>query len=88
MKKELENNMEEITRVEAPDFLLETIISKIETNRMTRKFQEKIILTSVISLLVVNVFLIRSYQVSSNSNSSQTELNPFDYSSITYMDNE
>lgn len=88
MEKGLGKDIEGITRVEAPDFLLETIISKIETNRTTRKFQEKIILTSVISLLVVNAFLIRSYQVSSDKNSSQTELNPFNYSSITYMDNE
>lgn len=88
MEKEYLHKLKEIKRVETPDFLLERIVSKIDSEEVNENKKFSYSLAFAVALVFINVSIISNYLNTDTNSSSQEITNPYSFSTYTLIENE
>ena len=88
MEKEYLHKLKEIKRVETPDFLLEIIVSKIDSEEVNENKKFSYSLAFAVALVFINVSIISNYLNTDTNSSSQEITNPYSFSIYTLIENE
>ncbi|MDA9262227.1 hypothetical protein N9P55_00495 [bacterium] len=88
MEKEYLHKLKEIKRVETPDFLLEIIVSKIDSEEVNENKKFSYSLAFAVALVFINVSIISNYLNTDTNSSSQEITNPYSFSTYTLIENE
>ena len=89
MEEDYLHTLKEIKRAETPDFLLERIVSKIDSEQENENKSYNFSLAFAVVLLLLNTTILSSYLNTETNNTMEQEIvNPYSFPTYTLIENE